>query len=963
MLNGGILGTRGVPTTAPTQEELWKQFREAAKLTKLSETLSGLTVTDIAGNNGLQTADQLNGVFDNKWGWLKKYIMDVQNEEAKKGQTFADGNLSRTVATLEENISSGNNLINWRYSVAAFFKNTRRVGYPNATADFSTAGKREAWKDSYETANSNLIPLDPLPETIVGSEFLLPRGKPDYEEITHPSGCNFLGWFDNPDMTGTELTTLPVGYKGTVYAKWDGIITWILNGGKYTGEGTLPTTVDAKYTLPTAADMERVAYVFGGWYEDAAFTGDALTTIEAGYKGVLHAKWIPAYYVTWHPDHCHDVSNEDLWQLFMEDWNAWYKGEYAEKKITETKFDQLITDAYGFTFPADKNADGSVKYPGGLVEEFMTNPKSTWKWLGDYIVKVAEAENNSGNFNSNVPLWIKFKEAAELNIAKPLADCKWVDIGGNDGFPQSEEGAKRIRAVFAKPEWKWLADYIESYDTKNKLNVKPTEVSYNSDPNSSEYKQLQTWRAAIASFFLCMESQYPFSTDFSTLGQYTTWSKWLDERKQNYNVSSEDFKFSLESEIEWRKQVAAFFNASNEVNYSLVNNVEKKEGTLDFRTKGLPKPNGDPAEGWYKPWWDATFPEYMAGGSTLPKVARKGYVFAGWYCGTNEGYYFKPEARMNSVRGYDASNTNGKNHLWARWYELCLYEGYVKKDHHSLIEDEKVNHNVDMLSCANSDETKRSYKMSINRKFLADGVSYSTLVLPFAIPREVYNEETKSGKTAGDYIKLITDENGKYVFDPDKGEGGEMPSILVCEGANKKNVNGEDMVEFVFKELDVTSHSSSGVTEGAIPPYVPFLIKPKQPISARLQFWAAYCYSRGATPMPYVLPNSYVEFYPVLAPSKIEGPESGSSLILVDKNRLAQVYQDGEMLGLRGYFVVKDEWANLPAKITIRENVTTDVEEVVNTDTKVEVQKVMRNNRVYIIREGHTYDILGNKVE
>jgi hypothetical protein len=419
--------------------------------------------------------------------------------------------------------------------------------------------------------------------------------------------------------------------------------------------------------------------------------------------------------------------------------------------------------------------------------------------------------------------------------------------------------------------------------------------------------------------------------------------------------------FHVTSELDYRRNIHAFFNHSNVVEYSTNLGISKTESTADFTIKGQPKPNGDPAEGWYQPWWDATFPEYMAGGSTLPKVARKGYVFAGWYCGTNEGYYFKPEARMNNVRGYDASNKNGKNHLWARWYELCLYEGYVKKDQHSLIEDEKVNHNVDMLSCANSDETKRSYKMSINRKFLADGVSYSTLVLPFAIPRDVYNEETKSGKTAGDYIKLITDENGKYVFDPDKG--GEMPSILVCEGANKKNVNGEDMVEFVFKELDVTSHSSSGVTEGAIPPYVPFLIKPKQPISARLQFWAAYCYSRGATPMPYVLPNSYVEFYPVLAPSKIEGPESGSSLILVDKNRLAQVYQDGEMLGLRGYFVVKDEWANLPVKITIRENVTTDVEEVVNTDTKVEVQKVMRNNRVYIIREGHTYDILGNKVE
>lgn len=953
VLNGGILGTRGVPTTAPTQEELWKQFREAAKLTNLSETLSGLTVTDIAGNNGLQTADQLNGVFDNKWGWLKKYIMDVQNEEAKKGQTFADGNLSRTVATLEENISSGNNLTNWRYSVAAFFKNTRRVGWPNATADFSTAGKREAWKDSYETANSNLIPLDPLPEKIVDSDFLLPRGKPDYEEITHPSGCNFLGWFDNPDMTGEPLTTLSVGYTGTVYAKWEGIITWMLNGGKYTGEGTLPTTVDADYTLPTAAEMARPAYVFGGWYEDAAFTGDALTTIPANYTGVLHAKWIPAYYVTWHPDHCHDVSNEDLWQLFMEDYNEWY---YTKEKILpQPRADQPITNAIGFTFPPEETREDYPAYEHGMAKEFLQGDPR-WQWLDKYITDVIEKENKT--LDSNAPLWTAFKDATGLTHLGSLKDITSSQICGKGAlFSYSTDNGKTISvnddgssdasiltALFEKTEWKWLKKYIQ--DNRSGL----------ADNIAETYPNRRAWAFAVAAFFK-QENRTTYPTaDFFTAGKHSEWKNSMPEEYHHQMAH-----FHVTSELDYRRNIHAFFNHSNVVEYSTNLGISKTEGTADFTVKGQPKPNGDPNAGWYQPWWDATFPEYMAGGSTLPKVARKGYVFAGWYCGTNEGYYFKPEARMNSVRGYDASNTNGKNHLWARWYELCLYEGYVKKDHHSLIEDEKVNHNVDMLSCANSDETKRSYKMSINRKFLADGVSYSTLVLPFAIPREVYNEETKSGKTAGDYIKLITDENGKYVFDPDKG--GEMPSILVCEGANKKNVNGEDMVEFVFKELDVTSHSSSGVTEGAIPPYVPFLIKPKQPISARLQFWAAYCYSRGATPMPYVLPNSYVEFYPVLAPSKIEGPESGSSLILVDKNRLAQVYQDGEMLGLRGYFVVKDEWANLPAKITIRENVTTDVEEVVNTDTKVEVQKVMRNNRVYIIREGHTYDILGNNVE
>lgn len=939
VLNGGILGKRGSFTypEVPTNEALLLTFKQDyLKAFNIAENKDAYWKTREAGNF-LYKMNEYGGdpvKFMNEntdWKWLADYIIKIAGQ-----------------------VPEGVNVAYWwRANIDAFFhcRNGVTVGGV-ASADFTEAGKPEAWGSYYQEANKTgtEVNLDPLPEKIVGSEFLLPRGKPDYEEITHPSGCNFLGWFD---MTGTPLTTLSVGYKGTVYAKWKGIITWMLNGGKYTGEGTLPTTVDAKYTLPTAAEMARPAYVFDGWYEDAAFTGDALTTISANYTGVLHAKWIPAYYVTWHPDHCHDVSNEDLWQLFMEDYNEWY---YTKKGILpQPRADQPITNAIGFTFPPEETREDYPAYENGMAKEFLQGDPR-WQWLDKYITDVIEKENKM--LNSNAPLWTAFKEATGLTHLGALKDIKLNDICSSGALfsystdngvnitvnPDGSSDASILTALFEKTEWKWLKKYIQ--DNRSGL----------ADNIAETYPNRRAWAFAVAAFFKQENrTTYP-AADFSTAGKHSVWKEKMPEEYHHQMAH-----FHVTSELDYRRNIHAFFNHSNVVEYSTNLGISKTEGTADFTVKGQPKPNGDPNAGWYQPWWDATFPEYMAGGSTLPKVARKGYVFAGWYCGTNEGYYFKPEARMNSVRGYDASNTNGKNHLWARWYELCLYEGYVKKDHHSLIEDEKVNHNVDMLSCANSDETKRSYKMSINRKFLADGVSYSTLVLPFAIPREVYNEETKSGKTAGDYIKLITDENGKYVFDPEKG--GEMPSILMCEGANKKNVNGEDMVEFVFKELDVTSHSSSGVTEGAIPPYVPFLIKPKQPISARLQFWAAYCYSRGATPMPYVLPNSYVEFYPVLAPSKIEGPESGSSLILVDKNRLAQVYQDGEMLGLRGYFVVKDEWANLPAKITIRENVTTDVEEVVNTDTKVEVQKVMRNNRVYIIREGHTYDILGNKVE
>jgi uncharacterized repeat protein (TIGR02543 family) len=65
----------------------------------------------------------------------------------------------------------------------------------------------------------------------------------------------FLGWYDTNDTSGNKLTTLPVGYKGTVYAIWrEAKVVWELNGGKVFEEKTTPsTTIPA--TVPTQEEL------------------------------------------------------------------------------------------------------------------------------------------------------------------------------------------------------------------------------------------------------------------------------------------------------------------------------------------------------------------------------------------------------------------------------------------------------------------------------------------------------------------------------------------------------------------------------------------------------------------------------------------------------------------------------------------------------------------------------------
>ncbi|MCM1035141.1 MAG: Ig-like domain-containing protein, partial [Paludibacter sp.] len=75
-------------------------------------------------------------------------------------------------------------------------------------------------------------------------------------------------WNGNPDFT-----------EAGKYEAWIG--AWTVACG-------LPEHVDAPYTLPVPT---REGYTFEGWYDNAEFTGEAITVINADTKGTLYAKW------------------------------------------------------------------------------------------------------------------------------------------------------------------------------------------------------------------------------------------------------------------------------------------------------------------------------------------------------------------------------------------------------------------------------------------------------------------------------------------------------------------------------------------------------------------------------------------------------------------------------------------------------------------------------------------------
>ena len=109
------------------------------------------------------------------------------------------------------------------------------------------------------------------------------------------AGYEFGGWFLSSDFSGAAQTTIPAGTDSNVYvyAKWIKTynITYHFGGGINAEDN--PTEFNER-TLPlTLKAPTRDGFTFGGWYQNPAYSGNQMTTIDAGTeKNVsLWAKW------------------------------------------------------------------------------------------------------------------------------------------------------------------------------------------------------------------------------------------------------------------------------------------------------------------------------------------------------------------------------------------------------------------------------------------------------------------------------------------------------------------------------------------------------------------------------------------------------------------------------------------------------------------------------------------------
>lgn len=190
-ITDGIGSTKNLLTIADYQAVVGKTdgTNTADGLHSTKVTIEGVTTEYPGLVSILSSIVVTNNFYTEKWSWLYDYVHAQQTS------------LTTDKATLEAN--KADEKVFWAYALAAFFISGQSNRWPTSS-DFSTAGKDENYFSEWGYSYGN--PQSPL------------NGFKPYKPFKWDNIFN--GWYDNPEFSGDPVTSIPLGFHGTLYASW-----------------------------------------------------------------------------------------------------------------------------------------------------------------------------------------------------------------------------------------------------------------------------------------------------------------------------------------------------------------------------------------------------------------------------------------------------------------------------------------------------------------------------------------------------------------------------------------------------------------------------------------------------------------------------------------------------------------------------------------------------------------------
>ena len=270
--------------------------------------------------------------------------------------------------------------------------------------------------------------------------------------------------------------------------------------------------------------------------------------------------------------------------------------------------------------------------------------------------------------------------------------------------------------------------------------------------------------------------------------------------------------------------------------------------------------------------------------------------------------------------------------------DMALYATYVDKHIHENDpavsgQNDATNEDViKLLANPKYKEAKQKHTLTVTRK-LQPGM-YNTLCLPFGV--DISSLADGHPLKNADVRKLTT-----------------VTKELYAE-------SGESVMVLNFEKVTTTDPGK---------PYLVKLAAGKQ-ATETLTFSGVYCSDYDALQSDSDNEGLFT-FHPTYDPIDIPA----GAIILVADNRLALTTQSGRMEGLRGYFTINPELMSADdiqekvqsGRIYLSMNAPTTTSVPLAPDAEKQeapkAQKIMRNGKIYILRDGKTYSITGARVE
>ena len=274
---------------------------------------------------GFQTSDAANKHYYAKWSAPKNFSVRYHlNDGTPSGHSATNPNTVTSYSVLDADLAL-QPAVRTGYDFLGWYDNAALSGSPVTTLRTADAADKQYYA-KWSAAKTYTVQWNLNDSAPAGHPATNPNTAASYTVLdaditvspaTRP-GYTFLGWYDNPGLTGTPVTTLRTmdAENKSYYAKWDTTpitypITYVLNDSTPAGHpATNPAANLMSYTVLTngggninVVPALRNGYTFGGWYDNPSFSGSPINSFSAmdAAPKTFYAKWSSAnsYTVTY----------------------------------------------------------------------------------------------------------------------------------------------------------------------------------------------------------------------------------------------------------------------------------------------------------------------------------------------------------------------------------------------------------------------------------------------------------------------------------------------------------------------------------------------------------------------------------------------------------------------------------------------------------------------------------------